>query len=70
MPNPLYPNLPSGIPNEVEGRRARNAAEGCWPSWSREAKAKDADQRLWESILERQRESFRQGMREWRERWR
>jgi hypothetical protein len=35
-----------------------------WPQLSREAKAKEADQRLWEAILERQRQSFRQGMRE------
>jgi len=34
MPNPLYPNLPSAIPPEVEQPRARNAAEGCWPQLS------------------------------------
>jgi hypothetical protein len=32
MPNPLYPNLPSAIPPEVQQPRARNAAEGMWPS--------------------------------------
>ena len=65
MPNPLYPNLPSAIPPEVEGRRARNAAEGCWPAWSREAKAKDRDQQLWNEIVKRNRDNF---LREWRKR--
>jgi hypothetical protein len=64
MPNPLYPNLPSAIPPEVEGRRARNAAEGCWPQLSREAKAKDRDQQLWNEICRRQRDNF---LRSWRE---
>jgi hypothetical protein len=65
MPNPLYPNLPSGIPPEVQQPRARNAAEGCWPAWSREAKAKDRDQQLWNEIVKRNRDNF---LREWRKR--
>jgi hypothetical protein len=53
MPQPksvasqIWPHLAHGTPNEVEGRRARNAAEGCWPSLSREQKAKEAAQ-AWE----------------------
>ena len=66
MPNPLYPNLPSGIPNGVEGRRARNAAEGMWPSLSREQKAKEADQRLWDEISERNRQTLGRNLRETR----
>ena len=64
MPNPLYPNLPSGIPNGVEGRRARNAAEGMWPSLSREQKAKEADRALWARINDHNRQVLRRGLRE------
>jgi hypothetical protein len=69
MPNPpsaaqaLYPHLPSGERPEVE-QRQQSLGDAMWPQLSRAAKAKDADQALWRAILERQRESFRQGMRE------
>ena len=46
----LYGHLPSAVRPEVEGPRARNAAEGCWPSLSKEAKAREADQALGVSI--------------------
>jgi hypothetical protein len=59
----IWPHLAQGTPDERVGRRAANMADAMWPALSREAKAKDADQRLWAEILKRQRESFRQGWR-------
>jgi hypothetical protein len=56
----LYPHLPSGVRPEVK-QSERSLAEAMYPRPSR-------DQRLWNEILERQRQSFRQGMREARER--
>jgi hypothetical protein len=43
MPNPLYPNLPSAIPNEVKQRQP-SLADALFPSLSRAAKAKEASQ--------------------------
>jgi hypothetical protein len=60
----LYGHLPSAVRPEVEGPRARNAAEGCWPSLSKEAKAREADQALWDACCKRSRDNF---LREWRE---
>jgi hypothetical protein len=64
----LYGHLPSAARPEVDHRRKPNTADAIFPAWSREAKARERDQRLWGEILERQRQSFRQGMREARER--
>jgi hypothetical protein len=68
MPKPsaaqsLYRHLPSAIP-EPSTQRRNSLGNALWPSLSREQKAKEADQALWNRILERQRQSFRQGLHE------
>ena len=61
MPNPpsaaqaLYGHLPSAARPEVEQRRP-NTADAMFPAWSREAKARDRDQRLWDEINRRNRD--------------
>jgi hypothetical protein len=40
----LYPHLRQGTPSEVEQRRAPNVGDAMWPSLSREAKAREAEQ--------------------------
>jgi hypothetical protein len=60
----IWPHLAQGTPDEVAHRRTPSVGDAMWPQLSREQKAKDADQRLWTEILERQRESFREGLRE------
>jgi hypothetical protein len=59
----LYPHLRSANPAEPTQRRAANLADAMWPSLSREQKAKDADQRLWEECCKRARDNF---LRAWR----
>jgi len=60
----LYPHLPSGTPNEVEHRRKPNVADALFPALSREAKAKEADQRLWDEICKRNRDILHRNLRE------
>jgi hypothetical protein len=60
----LYPHLPSAEREPVK-QSGRSVADALWPSLSREAKAKEADERLWEAICKRQRDNFLRG---WRER--
>jgi hypothetical protein len=60
----LYPHLPSAERPEVK-QSERSIADAMFPAWSRAQKARDADQRLWNEILKRQRENFLRG---WRER--
>ena len=60
----LYPHLRSGTPNEVEHRRAPNVADAMWPSLSRAAKAREADQALWDACCKRSRDSLLRGLRE------
>jgi hypothetical protein len=62
----IWPHLPHDDEPVVKQSR-RTLAESLWPSLSREAKVKDADQTLWNAIQERQRQRLRQGLREWRE---
>jgi hypothetical protein len=64
MPNPLYPNLPSAIPPEVEHQRKPNVADALFPALSRAAKARDADQRLWDEICKRNRDILHRNLRE------
>jgi hypothetical protein len=59
----LWPGLPSSARPELPERKG-SVGDALWPQLSREAKAKEHDQRLWDEICKRQRESFRQGMRE------
>jgi hypothetical protein len=62
MPKPsaaqaLYPHLRQGTPNEVAQRHKPNStADAIFPALSREAKQREADQRLWDSICKRNRE--------------
>jgi hypothetical protein len=64
MPNPpsaahqIYPHLPSGERPEVK-QREPSLGDALWPQLLRAAKAREADQALWNRILERQRQSFR-----------
>jgi hypothetical protein len=60
----IWPHLPQGTPEPVQRGRERSLGDALWPQLSQEQKAKDADLRLWESILERQRQSFKARMRE------
>jgi len=41
-----------------------SVADALWPAWSREQKAQEHDQRLWDEICKRNREVLRQGLRE------
>ena len=62
----LYGHLPSAARPEVDHRRKPNTADALFPAWSREAKAKERDQALWDEICKRQRQSFNARMREGR----
>jgi hypothetical protein len=59
----LYGHLRSGERPEQQ-QRTPNVADAMWPKLSREAKAQEADQRLWAQILKRQRHDFVQRRRE------
>jgi hypothetical protein len=58
----IWPHLPHDDGREVKQGRT-SLADSLWPSLSREAKARDRDQQLWNEILRRQRDNF---LREWR----
>jgi hypothetical protein len=60
----LYPHLRSGTPNEVDHRRKPSLADAIFPAWSREAKAKERDQALWDAINDHNRQVLRRGLRE------
>jgi hypothetical protein len=59
----LYPHLPSAVRPEVKQRQP-NIADALFPAWSREQKARDADQALWDRICDHNRQVLRQGLRE------
>jgi len=59
----LYPHLPSTEREPVKQSK-RTVADAMWPQLSREAKARDHDQRLWDEILQRQRDALVRGLRE------
>jgi hypothetical protein len=59
----IWPNLPSGDREPVK-QRERSLGDAMWPQLSREAKAKDADQRLWDAICDHNRQALRRGLRE------
>jgi hypothetical protein len=61
----LYGHLPSGSRPEVKQRQP-SIADALFPSWSREAKHRGRDQRLWDEICKRQRDDFLRGWREQR----
>ena len=59
----LYPHLPSSAREPIK-QRTPNIGDAMWPSLSREAKAKEADQALWDAICKRSRDSLLRGLRE------
>jgi hypothetical protein len=61
----LYPHLPSAAREPVK-QRTPSLADALFPSLSREAKAKERDQALWDRICERNRANLLRGLREWR----
>ena len=68
MPKPsaaqsLYPNLPSAERAERQ-QRGPSVADSMFPSLSKAAKAREADQQLWNKILKRNRDNLVRGLRE------
>jgi hypothetical protein len=59
----IWPHLSQGTHEPIK-QRERSLADAMWPQLSREAKAKEADQRLWTRINEHNREVLRRGLRE------
>jgi hypothetical protein len=59
----IWGNLPSGAREPVK-QREQSLASAMWPSLSKEAKAREADQALWDACCKRSRDNF---LREWRE---
>jgi hypothetical protein len=53
----IWPGLPTGTPEPVKQRTA-NVSDAMWPGLSRAAKAVDANQRLWDAIVRRNRDDF------------
>ena len=66
MPNPpsaaqsLYPHLVSGSRPVVQQSKP-NTADAMFPAWSREAKQREADQKLWDECRRRAKINARQG---------
>jgi hypothetical protein len=59
----IYPHLPSGERPEVQ-QRTPGLADALHPGLSRAGKAREADQRLWATILKRNRDNLVRGLRE------
>jgi hypothetical protein len=59
----LYPHLRQGTPEPVQQRK-QSLSASMWPSQTPEAKGREADQRLWATILKRQRNDFVRRQRE------
>jgi hypothetical protein len=57
----FYPHLPSAAREPVK-QKERTLADALFPSLSREQKARDADQALWDRICSHNREVLRQGL--------
>ena len=53
----MYPHLASGE-RAPSTQRERSLADAMFPSLSKEAKQREADQRLWDRINERARDRF------------
>jgi hypothetical protein len=66
MPNParqIWPHLQSGERPKIK-QRTPSLADALFPSLSKEAKAKERDQALWDAICQRNREILRKNLRE------
>jgi hypothetical protein len=61
----IYPHLPSAAREPVQ-QRTPGLGDAMWPSLSREARAKEADQRLWDEICKRSRDNLLRGLKELR----
>jgi hypothetical protein len=59
----VYPHLQSGERSEVK-QRTNSLADALYPSLSKEAKQREADQALWARINEHNRQVLRRGLRE------
>jgi hypothetical protein len=53
----IWPNLRQGTPEPVSQRQSKSLAETMYP-------APSGDERLWATILKRQLDDFRRGLRE------
>ena len=53
----LYPHLPSAE-RTPSAQRERSLADAMFPSLSKEAKQREADQRLWDVCCKRSRDNF------------
>jgi hypothetical protein len=59
----IWPHLPHDDERLAKPSKS-TVADAMWPSLSREAKAREADQRLWDAICERNRQSLLRNLRE------
>jgi len=59
----LYPHLPTAEREPVQQRRG-SVGDALWPSLSRAAKAREADQRLWDRIRKRDQDHLLKCLRE------
>jgi hypothetical protein len=59
----LYPHLPSAAREPIK-QRERSLGDALWPQLSREAKAKERDQALWDEICKRNRDILLRNLRE------
>jgi hypothetical protein len=60
-----WSHLPSAARPEIK-QRTPSLGDAMWPQLSREQKAKERDQALWDEICKRQRDNFLRGWREQR----
>jgi hypothetical protein len=60
----IWPHLPQSTPSEVERRRKPSLGDALWPQLSREQKAKEADQALWQRLHEHNRQTLLRNLRE------
>jgi hypothetical protein len=54
----IWPHLQQATPNEVAHRRTPTTSDAIWPTLSREAKQREADQALWDACCKRARDNF------------
>jgi hypothetical protein len=59
----IYPHLPTAE-RPLSTQRERSLGDAMWPSLSREARQREADQALWQRLHEHNRQVLRRGLRE------
>jgi hypothetical protein len=62
----IWPHLAQGTREPSTQRQPKSLGDALWPQLWREAKAKEADQALWDAICERNRQSLLRNLRETR----